>query len=48
MSLTQAVLLTAGALLLAAAGVFTITCSLTSGVRRQVERDDAFTEPHRP
>lgn len=48
MSLTQALLTLAGALLLGAAGIFTIAASLTNGVRRQVEHGEAFTEPHRP
>lgn len=48
MTLTQAALLLAGAGLLAAAGIFTIACSVTNGIRRQVEHGEAFTEPHRP
>lgn len=46
MTLTQVLLLLAGAGLLTAGGLFTIAATVT-GVRRQVEADDAFTEPPR-
>jgi hypothetical protein len=44
-STVQILLALAGAGLLLAAGAFTLTSSLTGGIRRQVEHEHAFTEP---